>query len=80
MYRLYRYYDKNHIRDIWTTDKVSYDMQTHERKIDFSSCAKLTFPPPAENPIERKAQEINYEQFVHVMADMVKKYNTFMQN
>lgn len=80
MYRLYRYYDKNYIRDIRTTDKVFYCRKTHMRKIDFSSCVRLTFPPPAENPTKRKAQEINYAQFIHVMADMVKKYNTSMQN
>ena len=80
MYTLYRYYDQNHIRDIRTTNKVSYNMKTHMRKIHFSSCVKLTFPPVAENPTQRKAQEINYEQFIHVMADMVKKYNKSMRN
>lgn len=80
MYRLIRYHDKNHIRDIRTTSKVSYDTKKHMRKIDFSSCVKMVFPPAAENPSQRKAQEINYEQFIRVMADMVKKYNPFMQN
>lgn len=36
--------------------------------------ATLTFPREAEQMEERRAQRLNYDSFIHVMADMVDKY------
>ena len=76
MYTLYRYYDKNHIRDIQIPNRVFYCRKMHMQKIDFSACVRLTFPPPAENLPQRKAQELDYESFIKTMAKMVQKYST----
>lgn len=40
----------------------------------------LRFPPKAKDFKGQQVQKMNYDIFIRTMADLVKKYNTFMQN
>lgn len=58
------------IKDVYT-GKARNSQSIAARK---DSTPIMHFPPQVTNAVEKQAQKMNYDYFIHTMADMMRKY------
>lgn len=78
-----------HIRNLDMISRVTKEMiiyaKYQENRVPFivplkeSFVTRLQFPSGYQGRIEKQAQQENYEMFVRIMADMVRKYAPEME-